>query len=227
MGTNGKKKNAASVDGAARGTYTIELVPQYETMLATAKLQSSIIKECPDYTNQPLIQAAVSEMDGAVVQLGTTLGKLAAIEVEKQDLETQRTLDAALLHRTHGGVAVAVNKVCAGQRKLLEAYGAAVGRAVLPPLGTEAPTKVTAKSPLGTFSVVFQAQREKRFTCYHFQWGFDMTNPDAWPNHAVEGGCKHTVTGLTVGQKVYGRIAVQRPKVGVGAWSDIITVTVR
>jgi hypothetical protein len=43
----------------------------------------------------------------------------------------------------------------------------------------------------------------------------------------VEGGSSYTISGLTIGQKLYGRIAILRRGTGQGQWSGILEVTVR
>jgi len=54
----------------------------------------------------------------------------------------------------------------------------------------------------------------------------DPANLAAWPAPVVSNGCRHTFSG-SVGQKLYFRVAVQRTRVGLGQWSDIVEVTVR
>lgn len=222
-----QKKGGTPVDGAAKGTYPLERPPHYAAMATTAASQSNLIKQCPDYTKQSGLQATVVIMDAAVTQLTGTLGKLEQNALERVTLETQRTQDAANLVRTHDAVEAGVNTVCQGNKQSLEAYAATVGRPVLPAASLDAALNFRGKSIPGTQSATFQCKADNRGFAYHFQTGTDPTNPAAWPAPAIESGAKHTVTGLTPGQKIYGRVAIQRRKVGLGQWSAIVEVIVR
>jgi hypothetical protein len=224
---NKKKKGGTPVDGAAKGTYPLERAPHYAAMATTASSQSNLIKQNPDYTKQSGLQTTVVAMDAAVTTLQGTLGKLEQNALDRVTLETQRTQDAANLVRTHDAVETAVNTVCQGQKASLQAYAATVGRPVLAEATLDAALYFRGKSIPGTQSATFQCKADGRGFCYHFQTGTDPTNPGAWPPPVVESGCKHTVTGLTPGQKLYGRVAIQRRKVGLGQWSAIVEVIVR
>jgi hypothetical protein len=57
--------------------------------------------------------------------------------------------------------------------------------------------------------------------------GTTPATPDAWPAPVQEGKANHTFSGLTVGQKVYARIAVMRRGVGQGQWSNVVEILVR
>jgi hypothetical protein len=67
---------------------------------------------------------------------------------------------------------------------------------------------------------------EKGIICYLVQMGTDPAHPEAWPQPAISSGCKHTFPGLTVGQKVYLRMAIVRRGGVQGKWSDVLEVTV-
>ena len=69
-------------------------------------------------------------------------------------------------------------------------------------------------------------KREGGVICYLVQLGTDPAHPEAWPAPVIAGGCKHTFTGLTPGQKVYLRIAIVRRGSVQGQWSVVMEVGV-
>ena len=84
------------------------------------------------------------------------------------------------------------------------------------------------KSTPDGLGATLQCKADRRAICYHYAWGTDAANPDAWPSSAIEGGATHKIAGpLTVGQRLYFRIAIQRRKTGLGQWSGIVEVTIR
>jgi hypothetical protein len=118
-----------------------------------------------------------------------------------------------------------INTVSAGQPNSLVAWGATVAGHTALAISTDAPLDVTGKA-LGGGLVRAECKRDLAAKCYLVQTGTDPTNLAAWPAPALSNGCRHTFPG-TVGQKLYFRMAVQRTgKSGLGAWSDVVAVTV-
>jgi hypothetical protein len=197
-------------------------------MATTAQHTLDVVKLGPSYPTDKPVQDAVTVMQTCVTNLKGTVSTLDQARQTILVLEPQRVLDAAALHRANDTLETAITTSAGGMRKSILAYGAVIA-AVTPSVpSTDPPTLVRGKSKPGSLSATFQCKADSRAICYRYAWGTDPTNPDAWPNLAIEGGATHNVPGpLAVGTKIYFRIAIQRRKTGVGQWSGIVEVTIR
>jgi hypothetical protein len=221
------KKKKAPVDGTAEAKYPLEPTPQFATMCETALQTCETVKKGPTYGNDPAVQAAVTSVEGYVTKLKGTNLALSQAHLQVQTLEPPQVQDAAALHRANTALEAAVTTATAGVHAAIVAYGGKIPTRTPSVPSTDPPTKPTGRSTQGSLSATFSCKADPRAYCYHYAWGTDPQNPDAWTNSAIDSGSHYTVGPFTAGQKVYGRIALERRKGGRGAWSGVIEVIVR
>jgi hypothetical protein len=222
------KKKSEPIDGTNKAHLALENIPHYDDMATTGQATLDAVKLGPNFNSDPPVESAVALMQTCVNNLNGTLSGLDQARKTIAVLEPQRVLDAAALHRANDNLETTITTSTGGMRKGIVAYGAKLVGATPSILTTDPPTLVRGKSTPGSFAATLQCKADSRAICYHYAWGTDPTNPDAFPGTAIEGGAKYKIPGpLPVGQKLYARIAVQRRKTGLGKWSDLVEVTIR
>jgi hypothetical protein len=218
-------KNKAPVQAAAKGTLPLDAKLQPGELVSVITDQLANAAACADYATQPTVQAACTTLKGSLGAYSTLLTNLSAAHALVVTLEGQRDAQGAAVRRDHTTLQTVINTVSAGQPNSLVAWGATVVGHTALPINTDAPLDVTGKA-LGGGSVRAQCKLDKAAKCYLVQTGTDPNNVAAWPAPVLSNGCRHTFPA-TPGQKLYFRMAVQRTgKSGLGAWSDIVAVTV-
>ena len=200
-------------------------------MLNTCTGQSGIIKNCAAYGSTPTVQAAVIEMDGAVIVLQGTAKQLDEARALVASLEGKRDAEMVTLRLTHNSVESAVNtasnndpvaaKAWTGQTKE-KAKPLPVGASTLPP-GSPAVRNVKAHPGM----IEASCAKEQSVVGYVFQMGTDPTHPEGWPASLTTRGHTWKVGNLPIGQVVYLRIAVIRRGSIVSPWSPILEIQVR
>jgi hypothetical protein len=197
-------------------------------MCETAQHNADTVKQGPEYAADKPVQDAVANVETCVTTLKGTLSGLEQAQLTILVLDPKRTLDAAALHRANDSLETSITSSTGGVRTKILSYGAKIGGPTPSVPSTDPPTQVRGKSTPGSLAVAFQCKADDRAVCYHYAWGTDASNPDAFPNSAVEGGATHKVPGpLPYGQKIFFRIAIQRRKTGLGQWSAVVEVVVR
>jgi hypothetical protein len=214
-------------DATARARLELDGPTEFNAMVATCKHQVATIKQCADYPNQPGVQAAAKIVDDDAEELDKTLTALANARALVSTLETKRDGQVVVLRRDHDALETSVNVASKGQKEAILAWGGKVATRNPPPPSTDPPVNPTVKTTETLGTVVAQCKADKAAVCYLFQRGSDPGNPDAWPPHVIETKTRHVVAGLTIGQKVYFRIAVVRRGTGQGQWSGVMEITVR
>jgi hypothetical protein len=221
-----KRKKSGPVEGTAKGTYPLPARLTAEKVFTQVTQQVGTVEACPDYTNQPAVQSTCATLKGSLGTLSTLITKLGNARALVLSLEHDVGLQVGVVRRDQSAVTTSVNTACAGQEKLLLAYGTTLlGHAAALPVVTDAPLNVSGKA-LGNGLVLGECASDKAAKCYLFQIGTTPANPDTWPTPVVSNGCRHKFSA-TPGQKIYFRVAVQRRRSGLGLWSDIVEVTVR
>jgi hypothetical protein len=200
---------------------------QHEVMVTTCKQQVATVQKCTDYANQQDVQscaqATLSEANG----LGQTLVDLGTAKLVVATLEGQRDQQTVSLRSKHAALVGALNVASKGKVEKIKAWGGTVASRTVLPMSTDPPAKPLVKTTATLGSVMAQCKAERGAIGYMFQHGSDPANPDAWPKPDLVATSRITVAGLTIGQKVYFRIAVVRRNGGQGQWSGVIEVTVR
>jgi hypothetical protein len=222
------KTKKQPIDGTARPSLPLESIPHFTEMAETAQGHADNVKKGPDYPTDKPVQDAVTKQEACVAKLKTTLSGLSDAHTTIALLEPQRMLDAAALHRSNDALETAIANSTAGVRAKIVAYGVKLAGHTPSVPSTDPPALVRGKSAPGSLSATFQCKADDRAICYHFAWGTDPSNPDAWTNTVVEGGAKHVAVGpFTHGQKIYFRIAIQRRKTGLGVWSGVVEMVIQ
>jgi hypothetical protein len=87
---------------------------------------------------------------------------------------------------------------------------------------------LTAKTGGEPGEVAWHCKPISNAKSYVYQWSTDPAfGPTGTSPPVTWSASTYKATGLTVGQQLYGRIAVVRPKVGQGKWSAPLGVVVR
>ena len=184
------------------------------------------MQENPDIANHPEVAAAATAVSTQAQTLGKTVSDLGVARTTAKTLETKRGHDALMLRLVHANLEALLNIAAGGNKQAALAWGGKIVSRTTVAVSTDGPTNPGVSSTVPG-SVTGKCKAENGVICYLFQIGSDPQNLQAWPVPAISGGCKHTFTGLTSGQKAYLRIAVVRRGGVQGPWSDVLTVTVR
>jgi hypothetical protein len=219
-----KKKKKAPIQGSAKGTFPVGAQLPAEKMIPIITNHLASVEACPAYVNQQEVQSAATKLKGSLGSLAGVLTSLSTARTLVVTLEGERDAQSLAVRRDHAVLETSVNNVSQGQPNNLVAWGAKLSkRSALAP-STDAPVNVAGKA-LGSGMAQGQCKADPSAKCYLFQVGTDPTNPNAWPPAVIVNGCRYKFEG-TVGQKLYFRVAVQRRKVGLGQWSDLVEVMV-
>jgi hypothetical protein len=173
------------------------------------------------------VQAAATLVLADATALDKTLGDLANALALVASLEKQRNQQVGTLKQHHDTLEAQLNIASQGQAKALTAWGAKVATRTTLVASTDPPVNAAMKTTDTAGSIVMKCKADPSAVSYAYQTGPTQANPDTWPAPVIRGESNYTLTGLTVGQKLYGRIAVVRRGTGQGQWSSILEVTVR
>ena len=217
------KKPQAHPEDAAKAVFRIASRKPADLVVSTNQLLENI-KKHPQYGNQPAMQQAVTTMSG----ITDTLTK------QDTDIQTARTSLIAMMAARQ----LTVHSFTRARRSLL-AVGdqiAAGSAATLNEWGFGAFSKGTSGAPTDTPPTGLRVRYNKQLDLqivwksvpghrgYLLQIG-DGT-PTGWGTSIPTPKARYTPTGLTPGQKVAIRVAVQR-KDGLSAFSEALSATVR
>ena len=92
------------------------------TIVNTCTEQSATIKKCPAYASTPAVQAAVTDMDGAVSTLGDILSKLVQAQADVKTYEGQRDKQEITVRIKHDKVESALNDAAGGDPVQAQAW---------------------------------------------------------------------------------------------------------
>lgn len=201
------------------------------TVINTCTQQSAIIKKCPAYASTPAVQAAVTDMDGAVGVLSGTDTQLTQARAVVTTLEGQRDTQMLTVHLKHANVETALNTASNGDPAAAKAWlGQTKTRAVPLPVGSSnlPPEKPAVRNVKKHPGMILASCAEEQSTVgYAFQMGTDPAHPESWPPQVVTSGHTYKVGNLPIGQVVYLRIAVIRRGSIQSPWSPILQIQVR
>ena len=200
-------------------------------MIQLWNAQSAVIKKCSLYPTTAPVQAAVADMDAAVVQLqGTETeidqtprqargpGEDAGHADRRRSPEARRGCDGAQRRQQQrprrGEGWTGKTKVRAVPQQLPATTGAPASPMFASIQRHPGSTKASCAEEAGAVA-------------YLFQYGGDPNHPEAWPAPIVSRGHTHTLRNQTIGQLLCVRIAVVRHGSVQGAWSTILQLTVR
>jgi hypothetical protein len=218
--SNKKKK-----DAAARVTYPLPTNSQPKAMATTAEEQATTVLSNPDIANHPDVAAAANNVKAQAKTVSDTVGEIGTEEAVINGLRAKRDGGVLLLRLYHANMESLVNVATAGDKTKAATWGGKIVARTIFPASTDAPVDAVARAK-GDGAVEAKCKAENGVICYLMQMGTDPAHPEAWPQPFISGGSKHTFEGLTVGQKVYLRIAIVRTGGVQGNWSEMLPVTV-
>jgi len=220
MSTSHKKE-----DASARVTYPLPTNSQPKSLVTACDEYATTVLANPDIANHPEVAAAANAVKAQAKSVGDNVGDIATEEAVLTGLRAKRTAGALLLRLTHANMESLVNLAVAGDKTKAATWGGKIASRTFFATTTDAPAEAMATAK-GNAAVEARCKAEKGVICYLMQMGTDPAHAEAWPQPFISGGCKHTFEGLTVGQKVYLRIAIVRTGGVQGKWSDMLEVTV-
>ena len=216
------KKVAQPQEASANAKFTIwKLKPA--TVADTTQKRADFIKQNPNYQTQPLVQQVVTAWVAAS----------AVVNKADQDIKTARVALVGLIAgrrtaflaygRATGNVLKTIDTVTNGSAQAIKEWGFDIV--------TRTPRNVTSEAPQGLrVSYTKALDFVVRWNGIVGHLGYNVQIGDGTPNGwgPVQQSPKASFTpqGLTPGQHVLIRVAVQR-KSGLSAWSDSLAVTVR
>ena len=217
------KKPQAHPEDAAKAVFRIASRKPADLVVQTNQLLENV-KKHPQYGNQPAMQQAVTNM----TSITDTITK------QDTDIQTARTNLIALMSAR----ALTMHSFTRGRRSLLAVADqiAAGSAATLNEWGFGAFSKGTPVAPVDTPPTGLRVRYNKQLDLeivwksvtghrgYLLQIG-DGT-PTGWGATIPCPKTRYMPTGLTPGQKIAIRVAVQR-KSGVSAFSEALSATVR
>ena len=189
------------------------------TDLAASLVTNIAIYATPDPATTVLtgkvtaITAKRTELAAAQAVVDTKTDELAALEDE---LDTLLITEAAYIQKTSGGVAAKITILG------LDVKGTPAG--VTPP-GAALGFKLFAGDNPG--EVKTYCKPADGAQGYEYQMTTDPNTASSWKLLDTSPGCRHTLTDLTSGTKIWVRVrAVGGKKTGKGPWSDPATIVV-
>ena len=212
----------AKTQTAAKPRFPISHMKVDELVSAVRKRAESV-KGHPSYAQTPEVQQATTAWTASVDQLDDREAKIRGLKVALAALMLDQQGDVAGVARCTTSVLAAVGKAAGGSVEALHQWGfeTSVRSPTVP--STDAPEGLKATfSRALVLTLRWKAIREQKG--YLLQIG-DGT-PTGWGPTLTSARSHYMPTGLTPGQHIAVRVAVQRPS-GVSAWSDALNVVVR
>jgi hypothetical protein len=193
-------------------------------LVTASNTLTTAIKANPQFGTQPAMQQAVTTMSG----ITDTLSKQETdIQTSRTNLTAQLAARALTMHsfsRARRSLLAVADQIAAGSAATLNEWGFGA-------FSTQTPMVTTDAAPTGLrvrytkdFALEILWKSVPGHRGYTLQIG-DGT-PTGWGTAIQSPKARYTPTGLTPGQKIAIRVAVQR-KTGVSAYSEAITATVR
>ncbi len=219
MGT----KTKINPEDAAKAAFTLDLRNPQDVVVKTNQLLD-VIKQNPGYAGNAAMQQAVTQVSGITATLAKQASDLQAARSNIIALVAARQLSVNAFARARRGLLYAADQIAGGSASTLQQWGftAATHNPPLP---------ATDAAPVGlrvrydkSLALVIVWGGVKGHLGYLLQIG-DGT-PSGWGPTVQCPKARYTPPGLTPGQKIAIRVAVQR-KNGISTWSDALSVTVR
>jgi hypothetical protein len=220
MTTHQKKE-----DQSARVIYPLPNNSQTKSLATTCDEQATTVLANPDIANHPEVAAAANTVKAQAKVVSDTAGSIVTEEAVLTGLRAKRLSSVLLLRLVHANMESLVNVAAGGDKTKAATWGGKIASRTTYVASTDPPVDALAQAK-GKGAVEARCKAEKGVICYLMAMGTDPAHPEAWPQPFISGGCKHTFEGLTMGQKVYLRIAVVRTGGVQGKWSDMLEVTV-
>jgi hypothetical protein len=197
--------------------------------LATATSQLlTVVMACPDYANQPVVQAIVKTLQTDNTALSALVGEVASAKAAVSPLEAKRNAAIAVVRRDRHNLAGTLTAICAGNAASITAWGATPSPSSATPASTAAPAGLSV-TPLASSPGTLRCKCSVVSGAASYLWSL-TTDPTVAPGSVLptlSTGSRVEIPGQTVGHVVYVRVAVLRHRSGMSAWSDAVQYTVR
>jgi hypothetical protein len=190
----------------------------------TSMLAANLTTFVADYASPPItptqltgkvtaINAKKAELAAAQTVLDNKLSDLAALEL---DLDNSLTVDGSFIQDKSGGVAAKITEL-----------GVDIQASPIAPTTPNAPQNLRVSPGDNPGEVKTACDADSNAKSFKYQTSTNPNDPSLWLLKDSSSGCRHVLTGLTSGQKIYIRMcAVGKKKTGDGPWSDIASITV-
>jgi hypothetical protein len=194
-----------------------------EQMVTVAHQVSEVVKAHPEFTNRPDVQQAVTTWVGAADTADQSAQSVKALRLALAAKLAEEVKARAALKRGTRKILAVIDEAAAGSASAIKSWGFEVATRSVAPATHESPTGLRATY---TKELVLQlkwdAVRGSRGYLVQVDdgTGHGFGTPIPCPKATL------TPAGLTPGQKVVIRVAVQR-KNGLSAWSDELALIVR
>ena len=215
------KKNTQTED-AAKASFTLDTHKPQEIIVKTTHL-TGLIKAHPLYASKPAMQQAVTAITSITDTLTKQENDIHAARATLTSLLSARALTIHAFGRARRSLLSAGDDVAAGSAATLAEWGFGVQTRQPLPVSEAAPVDLRVRYTK-EFALVMMWKKVAGQRGYLLQIG-DGT-PQGWGATIHSPKASYTPTGLTPGQKIAFRVAVQR-KNGVSAWSEPQSATVR
>jgi hypothetical protein len=209
-------------EAAAVAKYTTSGIKPQQVAGATQQT-ADLVKQNPAYGQHPEIQQGVAAWLTAADKVDQSSQKLKAAHVTVTALIAALAIDMAAWKRAVHAVVALINTVCAGSAQAIQQWGlATTARALL--VASSDPPQSLRVTYTKALTLVVRWAGVRHHVGYVLQIG-DGT-PLGWGAPIQCPRARFEPQGLTPGQRVSFRVAVQR-KNGLSAWSDALSITVR
>jgi hypothetical protein len=217
------KKKTTSTEDAAKAVFTTNRKKPVEIVVQTNHL-TEIIKAHPQYASKPAMQQSVAAIGAVTDVLAKHESDLKAARALITSLVAARGLAMHAYGRARRGLLAVADDIAAGSAATLKEWGfdAVTSHAPLPP--SDAPPAGLRVRYTKELVLVIAWKGVAGQRGYAVQIG-DGT-PQGWGPTIPCTRAHYVPTGLTPGQKIAIRVAVQR-KSGFSVWSDALSATVR
>lgn len=209
-------------EAAAKAKFALPATSAAEIIQTTGQV-AKVVKAHPDFAAKPDIQKGVDVWVGAAEGVGKVAEEIKAVRLSLTALIAKREKQLAAYKRATAALVATVDQECGGSAEAIKKWGLGVVERLPSADSTDAPTGLRAKIRKD-FSLQILWDAVPGHFGYFLQMG-DGT-PEGWGPSMPVPRARFLPTGLSVGQKVAFRVAVQR-KNGLSAFSDALTVTAK
>jgi len=215
-------KKTNTTEEAAKAAFTLDSQKSQEIIVKTAHL-TDVIKAHPAYATTPTMQQSVTAITSITQTLSKQESDIQSARASLKSLIAARELTVHAFGRARRTLLSAVDEIAAGSAAALTEWGFGVQTRQPLPTSDAPPANLHVRYTRALVMVIawkhVPGQRG-----YAIQIG-DGT-PQGWGAAIQCPKASYTPTGLTPGQKIAIRVAVQR-KNGLSTWSEALSATVR
>jgi hypothetical protein len=212
----------AEPENTAQAKLSVSKVKPTAVLGFTTQVAQSVQK-APDYPNQPDVQKAVTGWMTSANTVDKTSQALKAAHLTVVALIATLGQDMAAWKRAAMMLVAAINSASGGSASAIKQWGLATAARTLLAVTSDPPEGLHAEYDK-------QLDLTLRWTSVRENIGYLVQigdgTPTGWGASIPCPKATYKPTGLTPGQKIAVRVAVQR-RTGVSIWSDALSITVR